>query len=85
MSPLVDHVAHRLSGLLHETWAPEQVQSLAEAACAAVEEWYDDLLKTVLAMPARRDHTVVEARAYRDGVEDVTTIAEEWERFWGER
>jgi hypothetical protein len=38
------------------------------------------LIPKAQSKPARLDHTVVEARAYRDGVEDVTDDLEQWTR-----
>lgn len=79
MRSLEEHVAHRLGGILYESWTPEQVEHLAKVACDAVEEWHDLFLATLLTRPARRDHTVVEARAYRDGIEDAADIIKEWD------
>jgi hypothetical protein len=78
-----DYVAHRLGGLLYEAWTPSQVQAVACLACEAVDEWIRDrLLPRSEARPSRLDHTVVEAHAYRDGIEDVTSDVEEWLKFW---
>lgn len=78
-----DYVAHRLGGLLYEAWTPAQVQAIACLACEAVDEWIRDrLLPRTEAKPARRDHTITEAHAYRDGIEDVTTDIQQWGLFW---
>lgn len=79
-----EYVAHRLGGILYETWTPQQVQAVACLACEAIDEWIRDRIMAATALPVRKDHTVVEAHAYRDGVEDVTGMIEEWEKFWGE-
>ncbi len=78
-----DYVAHRLGGILYEAWTPAQVQAVAALACEAVDEWIRDrLLPKAQARPVRLDHTVAEAHAYRDGIEDVTGDIEQWARFW---
>lgn len=85
MMPREDYVAHRLGEVLYETWGPSQVRAIATLACEAVDEWIrDKIMHTAATLPPRRDHTVDEARAYRSGVEDVTGMIEEWEKFWGQ-
>lgn len=78
-----DYVAHCLGGLLYEAWTPSQVQAIATLACEAMDEWIRDRIEKAMTLPARKDHTVAEAFAYRDGIEDVTGSVAEWERFWG--
>ena len=78
-----DYVAHRLGGLLYEAWSPSQVQAIATLACEAMDEWIRERIEKAMTLPARRDHTVAEAFAYRDGIEDVTGSVTEWEKFWG--
>ncbi len=76
-----EYVAHRLGGILYESWTPAQVQTIADLACEAMDEWWIQyLIPKAQSKPARLDHTVVEARAYRDGVEDVTDDLEQWTR-----
>lgn len=79
-----EYVTHALSALLYESWTRPQVRTLAEAACKAVDEWESAqrLQRALDTIPARRDHTVIEARAYRDGIEDVTNRIEQWAKFW---
>lgn len=78
-----DYVAHRLGGLLYEAWSPSQVQAIATLACEAMDEWIRERIEKAMTLPARKDHTVAEAFAYRDGIEDVTGSVTEWEKFWG--
>lgn len=78
-----DYVAHRLGGILYEAWTPQQVQAIATLACEAVDEWIRDrLLPRAETRPSRLDHTVGEAHAYRDGIEDITGDVMQWARFW---
>lgn len=78
-----DHVAHRLSSVLYETWSPEQVKAVALLACEAVDEWNRARLHNALAqLGVRWDMSVSENAAYRAGVEDVEVIIEQWERNW---
>lgn len=80
-----EYVAHRLGGLLYEAWSPAQVQAVASLACEAMDEWWIQyLIPKAQSKPSRRDHTVIEALAYRDGIEDVTSDVEQWVRFWEE-
>ena len=53
-------------------------------ACEAMDEWIRERIEKAMTLPARKDHTVAEAYAYRDGIEDVTDSVAEWEKFWGE-
>lgn len=79
-----DYVAHRLGGLLYEAWTPSQVQAIATLACEAMDEWIRERIEKAMTLPARRDHTVAEAIAYRDGVEDVTSSVARWKNLWWE-
>lgn len=77
-----DWVSHRLSGILYESWDPRQVHAIAILACEAVDEWKRERWRqAVESLTARRDHTIAEAHAYRDGVEDTLDY---WEATWGE-
>ena len=77
-----EYVAHRMSAVLYEGWDPAQVHALACLACEAVDEWQRAKWRhAVETISVRRDHTVQEAAAYRDGVEDSI---EHWEKYWGD-
>lgn len=78
-----DYVAHRLGEILYEAWTPQQVKAVACLSCEAVDEWNKDrLMHAISTIPTRRDLNVGEAAAYRDGVEDVSSMIAEWEKFW---
>lgn len=79
-----DYVAHRLGGLLYEAWTPSQVQAIATLACEAMDEWIRERIERAMTLPVRRDHTVAEAIAYRDGVDDVTSSVARWKNLWWE-
>lgn len=80
-----DYVAHRLGEILYEAWTPQQVQAVACLSCEAVDEWNRERARHAIStIRTRRDLTVSEAAAYRDGVEDVSSMIDEWEKFWDE-
>lgn len=80
-----EFVAHRLSAILYEAWTPEQVDTIARTACAAVDEFHRNrLMQALSTIAVRRDHTVTEAMAYRDGIEDTLDTWIEWEEDFTE-
>lgn len=76
-------VAHRLSGILYESWTPEQVNAIAIIACEAIDEYHRERwMRAAETLKTRRDHNIDQAWAYRDGVEDTLAL---WETEWDEQ
>jgi hypothetical protein len=76
-----EYVAHKLGGILYESWDPHQVHAVAILACEAVDDWHRKQANRLDLLPLRRDLTVHEAALWRAGIEDAAQAIHD--HVWG--